>query len=450
MKTQTLKVSGGLAECIRSAQVCFILVAEFFERFAFYSIRGALFIYVSSYYGYSREETISYVHGFMCSVYVSTVFGGVISDQVLGSVATIAVFCLTYALGILFLFGSSVVHSPSLLHSGAFLIALSAGCIKPSISSLGGDQFHCTETKRLASFFTAFYFSVNVSSALAFFSIPVLVGRGCFGKDTCYALGFASSFVSLAGFAAIFLLVPLAGALKTATMKTFSSKQLLAVQPTPATPATLSSLWMPLKKILPVSFGWMLYDQQSSTWIDQGRKLSQTVTFFSYPVTIPPAQMQVLNSLILVGILPFFDGVLSKALRLFRLRNTPERKMAYGMCFFSLSFLFSCMVDVWLLFFRPSILAQVPQFVAITLGEALIGSTGLTLAYTNAPSSCKALILSFWYLNMAIGNLLVIGLSKIFQGLAVPPHAQSFIYLSIAATVTALMLSRRQGRSGGD
>jgi POT family proton-dependent oligopeptide transporter len=47
-------------------------------------------------------------------------------------------------------------------------------------------------------------------------------------------------------------------------------------------------------------------------------------------------------------------------------------------------------------------------YVLLTFGEVLVSATGLELAYSQAPVSMKGLIMAFWYLSIAVGNLWVL------------------------------------------
>lgn len=178
-------------------QARLVLLVEFFERLTYYSVKSTLFIYLVTYFGQSREDSVAYVHGFIFLSYLSTVLGGALPDTGLGKLLAVCFFFGLYLLGVLLLFGSSVVPSPQLLKAGLVLVSLSAGCIKPSVSSLGGAAFGEDDQIGISFFFTAFYFSVNLSSALAVFGMPRLAGRECFGQDTCYSLGYSVAFGSL-------------------------------------------------------------------------------------------------------------------------------------------------------------------------------------------------------------------------------------------------------------
>lgn len=61
----------------------------------------------------------------------------------------------------------------------------------------------------------------------------------------------------------------------------------------------------------------------------------------------------------------------------------------------------------------PSILWQFPSFFLIMAGEVLISVPGLKFCYTHAPNSMKSVLTAVWFINNAIGNLIVAVLSQL-------------------------------------
>ena len=60
---------------------------------------------------------------------------------------------------------------------GLLLISLGTGGIKPCVTAFGGDQFSSGQEKWRMSFFSAFYFIINLGSTLSTFITPVLRGE---------------------------------------------------------------------------------------------------------------------------------------------------------------------------------------------------------------------------------------------------------------------------------
>jgi dipeptide/tripeptide permease len=110
----------------------------------------------------------------------SVTIGGIISDSYWGKFKTILILSLVYCLGSIVLavtsFPALSGHPPK--PYGAFiglsLLAFGTGGIKPCVSSFGGDQFHPSQVKELATYFSVFYFSINAGSVLSMFITPIL------------------------------------------------------------------------------------------------------------------------------------------------------------------------------------------------------------------------------------------------------------------------------------
>ena len=60
---------------------------------------------------------------------------------------------------------------------GLLLIALGTGGIKSSVAPFGADQFSVGQEKEQQSFFSAFYFMINLGSTLSIILTPILRGK---------------------------------------------------------------------------------------------------------------------------------------------------------------------------------------------------------------------------------------------------------------------------------
>ncbi|KHJ76286.1 hypothetical protein OESDEN_24094 [Oesophagostomum dentatum] len=76
----------------------------------------------------------------------------------------------------------------------------------------------------------------------------------------------------------------------------------------------------------PLVFFWALFDQQGSTWVLQARRLDGRVGW----ITVLPEQINILNPLIVIIMVPIFEGFIYPAARKVFFHVTPLRKMAIG------------------------------------------------------------------------------------------------------------------------
>lgn len=146
--------------------------------------------------GYSENEATELYHAFTTSVYFMCMFGGILSDVWLGKSKTILILCIVCAIGSILVSISAVPiikFSPTItLFTGLFLIAVGDGGIKPCVAPFGGDQFKMPEQSiQVATFFSVYYFSINLGSVVSTSITPILrEDVRCFGQNDCFSLAF--------------------------------------------------------------------------------------------------------------------------------------------------------------------------------------------------------------------------------------------------------------------
>ena len=67
-------------------------------------------------------------------------------------------------------------------------------------------------------------------------------------------------------------------------------------------------LWRVLAVFIPLPFFWALFDQQSSRWVLQARVMGQNISMFGSEFEIKPDQMQALNPIFILALIPVFEG----------------------------------------------------------------------------------------------------------------------------------------------
>jgi len=149
-----------------------------------------------------------------------------------------------------------------------------------------------------------------------------------------------------------------------------------------------------------------LFDQKASTWIVQAESMTKPEGFL-------PSQMQALNPLLVMLLIPFNNLVLYPSLQRFGWQPTALRRMTAGIGFSSLSWIVIGMLQLSLDSGNSvSIFWQILPYALLTLGEVLVSATGLEFAYSQAPASMKGAIMSFWNLSTTVGNLWVLIVNK--------------------------------------
>jgi POT family proton-dependent oligopeptide transporter len=121
---------------------------------------------------------------------------------------------------------------------------------------------------------------------------------------------------------------------------------------------------------------------------------------------VMPAQIQVVNGLFILGMIPIFSfGIYPLMGKFFRV--TPLRKMGIGFFTIASSFLIvswiegriqaGIVVSVWW---------QILAYVVLTASEVLVSITALEFSYTQAPLRMKSFIAAVFLLSVSLGNLM--------------------------------------------
>jgi POT family proton-dependent oligopeptide transporter len=441
-------------------QIRYIIGNEGCERFSFYGMRNILTVFlVSSLLMNVPEadraaEAKHVFHTFVIGVYFFPLLGGWLADRFWGKYNTIFWLSLVYCLGHLCL--AVFETSKAGFYTGLGLIALGAGGIKPCVASFVGDQFNQTNKHRAKVVFDAFYWIINFGSFFASLLMPIFL-RG-FGPSVAFGIPGALMFVAtlvlwwgrrgyvmvppapknphsflnvsktalkaggtgrmmaglgVAAAVASFALQPAFGfvvAFCTALVAFLSFtgigvwlqlERARGIHPDEAVDGVRTVLRVLVLFFLVTPF-WSLFDQKASTWVLQADAMTKPSWFQS-------SQMQALNPLLVMLLIPFNNLVLYPALKRMGYEMTALRRMTAGIVFAGLSWVvvggMQVVLDGGSAF---SILWQILPYALLTLGEVLVSATGLEFAYSQAPQAMKGALMSFWNLSVTIGNLWVL------------------------------------------
>lgn len=447
-------------------QIPYIIGNEACERFSFYGMRNILvqFLITSL---LLREltaegragEAKDILHSFMIGVYFFPLLGGWLADRFFGKYHTILWFSLIYCAGHLCL--ALFEDSRGGFFLGLGLIALGAGGIKPLVAAFMGDQFDQSNKHLARVVFDAFYWIINFGSLFASLLIPLVLrnwgpqwafgipgilmfvatvvfwlGRrryvltplppqdpDSFGRVVRTALtakvdgrGRPGLAVAAAGLVLALASFALVGALGIVICLCLALVALLAgigggtwlqldraraVHPAEAVEGVRSVLRVLVIFALTTPF-FSLFDQKASTWVLQGQQMDM-------PAWFTASQMQALNPLLVMVLIPFNNLVLYPALRRLGMEPTALRRMTVGIAFSGLAWVVVGGIQV--VMDGGSVLSifwQMLPYALLTFGEVLVSATGLEFAYSQAPPAMKGVVMSFWNLTTTIGNLWVL------------------------------------------
>jgi len=350
--------------------VFFIVGNEFCERFSYYGMKAILSIYLKKKLHFTEDKATVIYHTFSMFCYFTPIFGAMIADQLLGKFKTIVYISIIYVLGHLLktLAAIPTLGIPPVEFSliGLALIAIGTGGIKPCVSAFGGDQFKLPEQARqLQTFFSVFYFSINAGSLISTVLTPVLrEDVECFGDDTCYSLAFGvpailmfvATLIIIMG-KPLYKMVPPQGNILTRVFGSIGHaiKQKFNHVPADHWMDTAKDKYEPqlvedvkcvlrvLVLYLPLPVWWALFDQTGSRWTFQATRMNGVV---GNAGTIKPDQMQVINPLLILFLLPLFDKIIYPAFAKCNMLVKPLQRMTAGGILTASSFFISGFLEL--------------------------------------------------------------------------------------------------------
>ncbi|XP_078258363.1 solute carrier family 15 member 1-like [Rhinoraja longicauda] len=362
----------------------FIVVNEFCERFSYYGMRAVLVIYFRYFLLWDEDLATAVYHGFVALCFLAPILGAIIADSWLGKFKTIIYLSIVYTIGQLVVSISSIASLSdttgdgqpdnvnmhiALSMVGLLLIALGTGGIKPCVSAFGGDQFEDHQERQRSKFFSIFYLSINAGSLISTIVTPILREQKC-GKvpQSCYPLAFGIP----AALMAVALVVFIGGnslykksspqgniVLKVVKCIAFAirnrfrhrskqypkRKHFMDWASERYDEHLITQIKMVLKVLflyIPLPMFWALFDQQGSRWTLQA--ITMNGNFGG--LDIQPDQMQTVNPILILILVPLVDTVVYPLIARCKLNFTPLRRMTVGMFLAAMAFIAAALVQI--------------------------------------------------------------------------------------------------------
>uniref|UniRef100_A0A8C1FVE9 Solute carrier family 15 member 1b n=1 Tax=Cyprinus carpio carpio TaxID=630221 RepID=A0A8C1FVE9_CYPCA len=476
--------------------IFFIVVNEFCERFSYYGMKAVLVLYFKYFIGWDNDLSTTIYHTFVALCYLTPILGAIIADSWLGKFKTIVYLSIVYTIGQVIM-AISAIHDitdtnrdgtpdnmtfhTAMSMLGLILIALGTGGIKPCVAAFGGDQFEEHQEKQRSTFFSIFYLSINAGSLLSTLITPILRAQECgiYSKQSCFPLAFgvpaALMVVALIVFIAghnMYIMESPKGNILLQVMKCIGfairnrfnhrSKQhpkrehWMDWAEEKYDKLLIAQVKMVLKVLflyIPLPMFWALFDQQGSRWTLQATTMDGNFGAF----IIQPDQMQIVNPILIVIMVPIMDSAVYPLIKKCGLNFTPLRRMTVGMLLASLAFVAAALLQIQIDRTVPNFPSssqtqvkflnlentpvpvvvegqepfvvpgfnnikaiqdinpndihmawQVIQYFLMTCGEVVFSVTGLDFSYSQAPSNMKSVLQAGWLLTVAVGNIIVL------------------------------------------
>ena len=167
-----------------------LFVTEMAERFSYYGMRALFVLYLVA--AFFSDEMASQIYGsYTGLVYLTPLLGGYIADRYWGNRRSIIFGGLIMAVGQFLMFASACFVKQSimtengaidpnvdngmslfLMFTGLVFLIFGNGFFKPNISTMVGDLYEKTDSRKDAAF-TIFYMGINVGAFIA----PLICGK---------------------------------------------------------------------------------------------------------------------------------------------------------------------------------------------------------------------------------------------------------------------------------
>jgi POT family proton-dependent oligopeptide transporter len=429
--------------------VYFIIGNEACERFSFYGMSTILVPYMQEFLGWEHNRAESIYHYFVAAAYMMTVVGGWLSDRFFGRYKTILWLSYGYVLGHAVLAAGDLGFRVPALYIGMVLIVIGQSGIKPNLSAFVGDQFRQEDRHLLDRVYSWFYFAINVGSATSQFATPWLLAGCAFGAmklcaNTATAWGFGVPGLLMAAALVIYLAgrreyvkVPPAGRdpngfLAVLRTRLFEGEEAARKRHGETAEEGMRAVFRIALVFLPIVAFWALYFQYGSSWFNQAEKMDRDIAGWH----MESAQMESLNAVLILIMVPTFAYLVYPALERAGLRMTMLRRMAIGMFLSVPAFISAAVIQSWIENGeRPHIAWQVIQYVLVSISETMVSVTALEFAYTQAPRSMKGAIMSLWFLTLGTGSFVT---SLVRSNIAFASGTNYFIFWSVFMLVGAV------------
>ncbi len=144
-----------------------LFFAELWERFSYYGMRALLTLYMVAPLAAGglnlATGKAALIYGtYTMSVYMLSIAGGTIADNILGSRRAVLVGGIVIAAGHF----AMAIPSQTTFFAGLLLIVLGTGLLKPNISAMVGQLYTPGDARRDAGF-SLFYMGINVGAFIA-------------------------------------------------------------------------------------------------------------------------------------------------------------------------------------------------------------------------------------------------------------------------------------------
>jgi POT family proton-dependent oligopeptide transporter len=399
-----------------------LFLTEMWDQFSFFGMRALLVLYMTKQLAIGQAQASWIYGGYAALVYLTPVFGGVITDRWLRRRTAVIVG------GTIMAAGHFMMASESLLLAALATIALGNGLFLPSLPSQI-DSLYAPDDPRRKSAYNLYYVGVNLGALMA----PLVVGT--VGEAYGFHWGFA-----LAGFGMIVALTTYISGARylppdPPPQVARRTRAMTAPQPSHREFRQRAALLLAIVGAVIVFRG--AYEQLGNTlslWADQSVDRTITATF-----SIPVTWFQSLNPLTVFALTPVF---VARWTRMAAQNKEPPSvlKMVIGALVIAISYLAIAALAFWAQREGKQVSWEwlASFMVVMTAGELYILPVGLGLFGRLAPAGFTATSIAGWFFAGFLGNIFAGWLGTLWTPLT---HGVFFALIGAVALTAAGLLS---------
>lgn len=143
-----------------------LFFTEMWERFSYYGMRALLIMFftasiIGGGWGWPQEHAFAIFGTYVSLVYLSTLVGGYVADNIIGYRYSVALGALLMSLG----HGSMALETPFFIYTGLTLLVIGSGFFKPCMTSIISEMYEKYPEKKDGAY-TIFYMGVNSGAFL--------------------------------------------------------------------------------------------------------------------------------------------------------------------------------------------------------------------------------------------------------------------------------------------
>ncbi|HEY0597882.1 peptide MFS transporter [Sphingopyxis sp.] len=394
-----------------------LFLTEMWSQFSFFGMRALLVLYATKHLKFAQADA-SWIYGlYAAAVYITPVFGGLVSDRWLGRRNAVMIGGLIMALGHIFM------AFENLFLVALATIALGNGLFLPGLPAQI-DSLYPADDPRRKSAYSIYYMGINVGA----FAAPLVIGTvgELYGFHRGFGIAAVGMFIGMAVYAVGGRYLP-----RERARGVVAASALPTAGPPRRSLGSQLALLAGIAAVIVIFRG--AYEQIGNTmtlWAD-----SEVDRSAGGGLVIPVTWFLALNSLIVISLSPWLVRRWNRRIEAGRELSTMS-KMAIGAALVGLSFFLLSAVAgssgaaqvswVWLVLFMA----------LLTVGELYILPVGVGLFARLAPANLAATTIALWYSAGFFGNLFAGWIGTLWQ----PLGTEAFFAVAGAIGVTSALL----------